>query len=112
MRNWKLGPDGRTPVPVDDIIEWGRWFEHSDAERQVGYDQRDGVTVSTVFLGTDYNFAGVGPPILFETMVWNDNDGSERTHDRYMTWEEAEAGHREALALAHTYNDLKIREAP
>lgn len=84
-----LGPDGRTPVPCPDPIEWARWFgavgNRSVASTAVGV-----VRVSTVFLGLDHAFAG-GPPALFETMVFGgplDQDG-----ERYSTWAEAEAGH-------------------
>ena len=96
--------DGQTPVPTEDVIEWAQWFETAD--RQVADDQIGDIRVSTVFTGIDYNFTQIGPPRVFETMIFG-GALSDREW-RYATWEEAEAGHRELLALAHTYNDLKI----
>lgn len=91
MHNYILGSDGRTPEPCSDIRTWALWFE--SAKRHVALTERDGVSVSTVFLGIDHNFLGKGPPILFETMVF----GGEHDEDqqRYSTWDEAEAGHKE-----------------
>jgi hypothetical protein len=48
--------------------------------------------VSTVFLVTDHRFDGEGPPVLFETMVF-DSTGAEADIDRYATWAEALDGH-------------------
>lgn len=78
-----------------ELMEWATAFEKQ--ERQIGYEQRDGITVSTVWLGLDHSF-GDGPPLIFETMIF----GGERDdyQDRYSTREEAEEGHRRALALA------------
>lgn len=106
MTNYILGPDGRTPEPVDDIRAWGRWFETAD--RQIADDYVGDTRVSTVFLGLDHSFGRGGPPLVFETMIFG--GGLSDREWRYATYEEAEAGHREALALAHTYNDLKIEE--
>jgi hypothetical protein len=79
------------PVKCDDLMCWARWFETAD--RQVADTQQDEVRVSTVFLGLDHSFwpARVGPPILFETMVFV--NGSAEQMERYCTWDEAEAGH-------------------
>jgi hypothetical protein len=82
--------DGHTPVAVDDMDAWARMME---GERHVAFDEvAPGVEVSTVFLGVDHNFSGRGPPLLFETMVFSEDDGGE-TH-RYSTWQEAEDGHK------------------
>lgn len=102
-----LGADGRTPEPCEDVQVWAQWFESAD--RQVADDHVGDIHVSTIFLGLDHSWSGT-LPLLFETMVFggalNDNEW------RYATWEEAEVGHRNALALAHTYNDLHIEETP
>ena len=59
------------------------------------------VTVSTVFLGIDHSM--VRPmdqehePILFETMIFG---GEHHNYQqRYVTWDEAKAGHLEAVKL-------------
>lgn len=84
---------GRTPVPVEDVIEWARWFEKAD--RVVHQTQIDpGCRVSTVFIGIDHAFDG-GPPLIFETMIFG-GDHADYCQ-RCSTWEEAEAQHLEAL---------------
>lgn len=86
--------DGKTPVPCDSVLDWGRWFEKAD--RQVAHTKSGDVTVSTVFLGLDHAY-GDSTPILFETMIF----GGEHNEDqwRYATWDEAVAGHAKACAL-------------
>ena len=86
--------EGRTPKPVEDLLEWARAFETVD--RCVAKQFVGNARISTVFLGLDHNF-GEGPPVLFETMIFNGpHDGYQ---DRYSTWEEAEVGHSKAVAL-------------
>lgn len=53
--------------------------------------------VSTVWLGVDHSF-GDGPPIIFETMVFGNGDGDQYMQ-RYVTEEQARAGHAETVAL-------------
>jgi hypothetical protein len=60
--------------------------------------------VSTVWLGVDHNFYDDGPPLIFETMVFDAShpSWSEEYVDRYPTEESARAGHErvvEALTL-------------
>lgn len=87
-----LGADGRTPVAVADILTWARWFERGN-RRVAATELSNGVGwISTVFLGIDHNWAPQGPPVLFETMGFL-NDDREDFFDRYHTWAEAEAGH-------------------
>lgn len=86
--------DGHTPVPAASLREWGRWFETGN--RVVAQDKIGDVKVSTVFLGLDHQW-GEGPPLLFETMIFEGpHDGYQ---ERYSTWDEAEAGHKVALSL-------------
>ena len=103
--------EGRVPMPCDDVIEWATRFENSLESRQVGSDIVGTILLSTVFLGLDHQF-GDGPPMLFETMAFDESDkqtvtmGDQSFHftadiphifDRYSTWEEAELGHRDWL---------------
>lgn len=59
-------------------------------------------TVSTVWLGLDHSFSPYGPPIIFETMIW-DKDGNWLDYqERYATEEEALAGHAKAIQWMET----------
>jgi hypothetical protein len=87
--------NGHEPVEIDDLLAWGEWFETAD--RHVARDElAPGVIVSTVFLGLDHQF-GNGPPILFETMVFDDYERGDG--ERYSTWDEAETGHAAWVAM-------------
>lgn len=84
---------GHDAVECEDLIEWAQWLEK--AERHVADDSIGDVRVSTVFLALDHRFAGGGPPLLFETMIFGGpRDGEMR---RYNTWGQAEAGHAATL---------------
>lgn len=62
-------------------------------DRHVGLTDIGGITVSTVFLGIDHSF-GSGPPLLFETMVFDPAAGPlDEEQVRYSTEEQAAAGH-------------------
>lgn len=86
--------EGKTPKRVEGP-EWAKWFEK--AERHVGLTEKDGVKVSTVFLGLDYSF-NVGPPLLFETMIFGGEHNEYQR--RYSTYEGAEIGHEIACRIA------------
>jgi hypothetical protein len=81
---------GHNAVEVEDLLEWAKSMESDN--RIVGKTEKDGVKVSTVFLGLDYNF-GEGLPLLFESMVFGGQHDGETI--RYATWEEAEMGHKQ-----------------
>lgn len=81
------------PVPCNDLPEWAQQF--GSAERVIAQDQLGDVLVSTVFLGLDHSFGGA-VPILYETMIFGGpHDGYQ---ERYATRDDAEAGHKVALA--------------
>ncbi len=87
--------EGKEPKVVEDVLEWGKWLE--TAERHVAETKLpNGVRVSTVFLRLDHGFSG-GKPILFETMIFGGEH--DQYQERYATWDEAESGHKKALAL-------------
>jgi hypothetical protein len=82
------------PVPTNDHLVWGRFFQNL-ANRTVAKTEIGSIEISTVFIGIDHSFSSP-VPILFETMIFGgDLDNHTR---RYATWEEAEAGHEEAIA--------------
>lgn len=66
---WILDEEGiPKSVPSE---EWAVFFEKVE-NRRIAYYERDGYWVSTVFLGLDHNWSDKGPPILFETMMFDD----------------------------------------
>ena len=82
---------------IDDVMTWAVGFEGEDkrvAETTVGE-----YWVSTVFIGLDFGI-GEGPPLIFETMIFQaEGEGSAYSFQaRYSTEGEAEAGH--ALVVA------------
>lgn len=91
--------NGHEPVATHDVLDWATWFERVQAtgERIVASDMINGVHVSTVFLGLDHGYNTVAEPILFETMIFGGEH--DMWQNRYSTWEEAEAGHKEAVKL-------------
>jgi len=85
---------GREIRKAKGVLEWGAWFEKAD--RIIKQETTPlGYWVSTVFLGTDYNFSDEGEPILFETMVFNKKNkaNGELDMNRYRSYAEAELGH-------------------
>jgi hypothetical protein len=74
------------PVQVDAFPVG---FFEGDDHRRVAYTERRNINVSTIFLSLDHNFRGEGPPILFETMSFPDEE-----QERYSTLKEAIEGHR------------------
>ncbi len=79
-------------VPTD-MATWAKELERVDS-RKVADDTIGDAWVSNVFLGLDHQF-GEGPPLLFETLVFDGELDGEM--DRYATWEEAEKGHAEMV---------------
>lgn len=95
MSNYIL--DGKNPVPCDDILEWGKWYEN--AKRSIANTMvTPDIRVSTVFLGIDHNFGTSGTPVLFETMIFG--GPHDQYTERYTTWDDAINGHYEAVMLA------------
>ena len=107
--HWIL--EDKKPKAVD-LMTWAEWFEKSvrTPGKNPGWSRIVQQTmvwdtmVSTVFLGLNHQF-GDGPPLLFETMIFGPAD-QEREHQwRYSTWEQAEEGHKKAMALVQAYYD-------
>lgn len=87
--------DGKIPIPgtLDD------WRKLIDTGAHILWQDPVGdLLVSTVFLGIDHNFGPPGPPVLFETMIFGDDD--EKYQERTTTYELAREQHLAALARA------------
>lgn len=87
---------GGEPIPCPDFQRYAEWFE--TAERHIGNDKRDGVHVSTVFLGMDHGYGDEEGPVLWETMIFGGPHNEYQ--ERYTSRLAALAGHQRALALA------------
>lgn len=76
--------------------EWSEQFEKMSKKgsRHLADEMINGKHVSTVWLGTNHDFSGTEKPILFETMVFDDDSIYCK---RYSTWNEAMEGHKKAV---------------
>jgi hypothetical protein len=81
-----------------DLMTWARWYETADRTVKETFLE-DGTRISTVFLGLNHRFAMPGPPLVFETMVFN-SDGDAKDCWRYSSWDDAVAGHDSAVRRA------------
>lgn len=88
--------------------EWARLWELPGYRRIAHTTLPDGRFVSTVWLGSNYQF-GHGPPLIFETMVFSAKTHeisimpSEKFHESLGTWRystevQARAGHEQVVA--------------
>jgi len=80
---------GATDMEI--LLKWGNDFENIDLKRVAQDKLKNGVFVSTVWLGMDHSWFG-GKPLIFETMVFG--AGEEEEQERYSTEKEALAGHK------------------
>jgi len=88
-----MGYYDRQGNPMEGTMAWATLSEKADYKR-VAQDQVGHFWVSTVWLGLDHSF-GSGPPLIFESMVFDhsDSDESDVWCERYSTEEEAREGH-------------------
>lgn len=83
----------RQGQPIDDIRKWGRLLGNAKYKRVAEVMLADGTWVSTVWLGLNHNW-GAGPPLIFETVVFESLDGpGDLDMARYATEAEAVSGH-------------------
>lgn len=80
------------------VRSFAEWAEHHEEVRRVADTGRNGVRVSTIFMGLNHRHIGNGPPVVFETMIFGGaHDGYQ---NRYCSWDDALMGHRRACLLA------------
>lgn len=87
--------------PFPDVIAWAKKAEGQDGYKRVAESTVDDYWISTVWVGLDMGFSG--PPLIFETMVFWQGEGSEPHDldgemDRYSTEQQALAGHDQMVA--------------
>lgn len=108
---WKLDDD-KHPQPCSQK-EWAEAFADFD-KRQLAETFTANCRISTVFLGLDHGF-GSGPPVLFETMVFEQEkhvlnlEGHKfAVHEdlgcwRYTSYADAMAGHAAAVERTEAF---------
>lgn len=99
--------EGREVVPCPDLMKWARWFETFD--RRIAFDDVNGHSVSTVFLGLDHGW-GEGPPLVFETMVFKNGSMTGEEQWRCATYDEAEAQHARAVGIFQRRANMRVIE--
>ena len=83
--------------------------------KTIGRDKVENFLISTIWLGIDHSFnfsEEKVPLLLFETMVFLDNDPSGCYQERYTTEAEAIMGHNKIKEkiIAKDYGDLVLEE--
>jgi hypothetical protein len=78
------------------LWQWAAIME-SRQDRHVADDMVGMVRVSTVWLGLDHNFSGLGPPLIYETMIFGGT--MDERQWRYPTAVSALAGHDRVLMM-------------
>lgn len=129
--HWILVGKDHTPVAFDTsteerLIEWARWFSDFD-KRRVAEDFTRYYRVSSVFLGIDHQF-GKGPPLLFETMIFErketvklvfgrmrryqeeafDAMADGQTQWRFATWDDTLANHNAIVRRLHRQEKVAL----
>lgn len=82
---------------TDNLMEWAMWFENNPSRIIEKTRLDDGTEISTVFLGIDHRLIGDGPPILFETMIFQVGGEFDNDMRRYSTLGDAKIGHWEMV---------------
>lgn len=91
------GRDGK-PITFE---EWGAQLKEGRRVALTHVDTPDGrhILVSTVWLGLDHNFGDDGPPLIFETMTF-DQTGDDPEDPERGAWEDIEARRYPTLEAA------------
>jgi hypothetical protein len=89
--------ENKNAVPCT-TLEWGEQLEdmRNNHTKHVADETIDGKRISTVWLGLDHKWCDEGSPLIYETMVFDDNR-QEMYCTRYSTWKQAEDGHAKAV---------------
>lgn len=121
---YALAADGETLVPYADSLEWilartaqgeTAWSEYGRVGNWFGVNSAgERVQVSTVFLGIDHNFSMVGPPVLWETMVFGCPEGGKLDQycNRYTSAKDAKRGHHWYVWLMQRLGFTAATEEP
>ena len=88
--------ENKNPIPIEDTLQWAKAL--TDEMRIVKQTRLNNAFISTVFLGINHQFIGQDdlPPILFETMIFNDPENPDY-QERYCTYKEALEHHEQLV---------------
>jgi hypothetical protein len=84
------------------IKAWEYHFKQGQFSNHVAIDLINNWCISTVWLGLNHNYFSDQKPLIFETMIFKDdeempdNEDFQNYQERYSTLEEAEEGHKRA----------------
>jgi hypothetical protein len=96
----------RKGQPITDIEAVERQLRDPAYKRIDETTLPDGKWISTVWLGLNHRF-GEGPPLIFETMVFDSQDNLESIEqERYSTEEDAIIGHQQMIAKYTKQNPI------
>lgn len=96
--------ENNKPVKVEQAFtDWANKF--TEKMRRTAFDEIDGVSISTVFLGIDHSF-GQGEPLLWETMCFSHNPDYDQYQERYTSHEDAMEGHRKCVKAVNDKESL------
>lgn len=79
-----------------DLMEWALAWKFGNGVDKTVIGE---VCISTVWLGIDMSF-GIGPPVIFETMIFG--GGLDEYQWRWRTVEEAQAGHNRIVEMVRS----------
>ena len=105
MKNiyWKMDESGN--VQPATMAEGMEYFGNA-SKKIIARDTINGVLISTVFLVIDHSF-DESQPILFETMLFKSDgegfDPDSNVQMRYVSIQDARAGHAKAIEFVQTY---------
>lgn len=89
-----------------DIRLWGEYMESET--RRVARHKTKSYDISTVFLGKNHNYDGLGAPLLYETLAFGGPVDEDNPMERYETREQAVEGH---ARMVRRMRELEERDA-
>lgn len=95
IRWYNRNADGTATPAINDIPN--RSADWQVAETIICHDDHGSMRVSTVFLGLDHRHFGDGPPVLWETLIFDGPLDGEMW--RYTSEDAAKQGHEKAVAM-------------
>jgi len=89
--------ENKNVVPAT-LEEWNDYWEERlpHSSKHIGDEIINDRRISTVFIGLINGFNQKNEPLLFESMIFDEN-GVSISMNRYATYKEAEEGHKKAV---------------